>query len=189
VLPSGTYQGYALLRSILKSRADADIAKAVAYGKRVKLYPLSTAAKPPRTRFVDAIDVIVSGVIPYDVRFFQSLDRMVQYEPWLERDRAMIDPLKSFGIEKGKTSRMPRPRTFSNRPRAKHSHYSTCGTRRSTSLITKASAGSFRPTRLMHTQLQNCFGRRGVLARKGATNAKVAAMSTERDNVAAPPDP
>jgi hypothetical protein len=28
---------------------------------------------------------------------------MVQYEPWLERDWAMIDPLKSFGIEKGKT--------------------------------------------------------------------------------------
>ena len=27
---------------------------------------------------------------------------MVQYEPWLERDRAMIDPLKTVGIEKGK---------------------------------------------------------------------------------------
>ena len=101
-LPSGTYQGYALLRSILKSRTDADIAKAVAYGKRMKLYPLSKAAKPAKTRFVDAINVVVSGVIPYDVHFFQSLDRMVQYEPWLERDRAMIDPLKSLGIEKGK---------------------------------------------------------------------------------------
>jgi len=101
-LPSFTYQGYALLRSILKSRDDADIAKAVAYGKRIKLYPLSAAAKPPQTTFVDAIDVVVSGVIPYDVRFFQSLDRMVQVEPWLERDRAMIDPLKSLGIEKGK---------------------------------------------------------------------------------------
>jgi len=101
-LPSFTYQGYALLRSILKSRDDADIAKAVAYGKRIKLYPLSAAAKPTETNFVDAINVVVSGVIPYDVRFFQSLDRMVQYEPWIERDRAMIDPLKSLGIEKGK---------------------------------------------------------------------------------------
>ena len=27
---------------------------------------------------------------------------MVQFEPWMERDRAMIDPLKSLGIEKGK---------------------------------------------------------------------------------------
>ena len=36
------------------------------------------------------------------MRFFQSLDRFVQHEPWLERDRAMIDMLKSIGIEKGK---------------------------------------------------------------------------------------
>ena len=27
---------------------------------------------------------------------------MVQAEPWLERDRAMIDPLKTIGIESGK---------------------------------------------------------------------------------------
>ena len=40
--------------------------------------------------------------IPYDLRFFESLDRIVQREPWLERDKAMIDKLKSIGIEKGK---------------------------------------------------------------------------------------
>src|ERR1022692_4332276 len=40
--------------------------------------------------------------IRYDARFFQSRDRMVQGEPWLPRDRAMIDQLKSIGIEKGK---------------------------------------------------------------------------------------
>jgi hypothetical protein len=46
VLPSMTYQGYALLRSILKSGSDADVAKAVAYAKRIKLYPLAQAGKP-----------------------------------------------------------------------------------------------------------------------------------------------
>ena len=100
-LPSNNYQGYALLRSILKSRSEADIARAVAYGKRIKLYPLARAANPPQTTFVDAVDVVFDGVIPYDVRFFQSLDRVVQTEPWLERDRAMIDMLKSIGIETG----------------------------------------------------------------------------------------
>ena len=40
--------------------------------------------------------------IPYDLRFFQSLDRFVQIEPWLTRDKVMIDMLKSIGIEKGK---------------------------------------------------------------------------------------
>jgi hypothetical protein len=101
-LPSETYQGYALLRSILRSGSDADIAKAVAYGKRVKLYPLSQAANPPPTVFVDAIDVVFDATIPYDLRFFQSLDGIVQNEPWLERDKAMIDQLKSIGIQKGK---------------------------------------------------------------------------------------
>jgi hypothetical protein len=43
-MPSDTYQGYALLRSVLRSGSKADVAKAVAYSKRVKLYPLSQAA-------------------------------------------------------------------------------------------------------------------------------------------------
>ena len=72
------------------------------YAKRIKLYPLSQAGNPPATTFVDAIDVVYDATIPYDVRFFQSLDRVVQIEPWLARDRVMIDMLKSIGIEKGK---------------------------------------------------------------------------------------
>jgi hypothetical protein len=39
-----TYQGYALLRSILHSGSDTDFAKAVQYGKRIAFYPLSGAA-------------------------------------------------------------------------------------------------------------------------------------------------
>jgi len=101
-LPSPNHQGYALLRSILRSGSDADVAKAATYGKRIKLYPLAQAANPPATTFVDAIDVVYDSTIPYDLRFFQSLDRVVQREPWLPRDRLMIDMLKSIGIEKGK---------------------------------------------------------------------------------------
>ena len=101
-LRSQTYRGYAMLRSNLTSGSDADVAEAVAYGKRVKVYPLSQAASPPPTKFVDAIDVVFDSTIPYDRGFFQSLDRFVQYEPWLTRDKAMIDMLKSLGIDKGK---------------------------------------------------------------------------------------
>jgi hypothetical protein len=46
VLPSQTYQGFALLRSIVKSGSSADIAKAVDYGKQIRLYPLSQSASP-----------------------------------------------------------------------------------------------------------------------------------------------
>src|SRR6185436_19980959 len=100
-LRSDTYTGYALLRSIPKSGMEADVAKAVAYGKRIKLYPLSQAASPSATAFVDVVDVVYDSTIPYDLRFFESLHRIVQAEPWLERDKAMIDQLRSIGIEKG----------------------------------------------------------------------------------------
>lgn len=101
-MPSSTYESYALLRSILKSGSDADVAKAVDYAKRIKVYPLSQAAQPPETKWNDAFDVVFDSTIPYDERFFQSLNRIVQTEPWIERDKAMIDQLKSIGIEKAK---------------------------------------------------------------------------------------
>jgi len=101
-LQSDTFTGFALLRSNLASHADADIAKSVAYGKRIRIYPLSQAAKPPPTNFVDAYDVMFDSTIKYDVSFFKNLDRVIQNEPWLQRDRAMIDQLRTLGIEKGR---------------------------------------------------------------------------------------
>ena len=101
-MPSATYAGYALLRSNLKSGSDSDIAKAAAYGRRVRFYPLSAAASPPETRYVDAVGDLFDSTIPYNARFFETLDRFVQREPWLERDKVMINQLKSVGIEKGR---------------------------------------------------------------------------------------
>src|SRR6476661_2869498 len=68
-MPSGNFQGYALVRSILQSGGDAGVAMAVAYARRVKLYPLSQAANPPATTFIDASDVVCEPNTPYDVRF------------------------------------------------------------------------------------------------------------------------
>jgi len=104
-MPSDTFGGYALLRSIPKSGSESDVARAVAYGKRIKLYPLAQAANPPATIFHDVVNVVYDANITYDLRFFESLNRIVQMEPWLERDKAMIDQLKSIGIEKGKDFR------------------------------------------------------------------------------------
>jgi len=101
-LPSDSYSGFALLRANLPSHSAADIAKSVAYGKQVRIYPLSRAASPPATNFVDAYDVMFDSTIKYDASFYRNLDRVVQNEPWLQRDRAMIDQLKTLGIEKGK---------------------------------------------------------------------------------------
>ncbi len=104
-LQSDTFGGYILFRSNLKSHDAADVAKSIGYGKQLKVYPLAQAASPPPTVFTDVKDVNYDSTIRYDASFFEHLDRIVQSEPWLQRDRAMIDPLKSLGIEKGKPFR------------------------------------------------------------------------------------
>jgi hypothetical protein len=101
-LEADTFGGYALIRSNLKSHSDADVAASIAYGKQIRVYPLAHAESPAPTVFADAKDVLFDSTIRYDASFFENLNRIVQEEPWLERDRAMIDPLKSLGIEKGK---------------------------------------------------------------------------------------
>ena len=97
-----TWQGFAILRSNVTSGSDEDVAAAVAYGKRIRFYPLAQAANPPDTQFVDMAGVLFDSTIRYDASFFRSLARMVGHEPWLTRDKAMIDPLKSLGIAKGR---------------------------------------------------------------------------------------
>ena len=100
VLPSETYRGFVILRSNFKSRSDADVKSAVEHGKRVKVYPVG--GNPDSTVFVDAYEKPFDATIPYDATFFDLLDRFVQAEPWLTRDKVMIDTLKTIGIEKGK---------------------------------------------------------------------------------------
>jgi hypothetical protein len=100
VLESETYRGFVILRSNFKSRSDADIKSAVNHGKKVKIYPLG--GSPDSTVYVDAYDQPFDATIPYDTTFFEYLDRFVQAEPWLTRDKVMIDLLKTIGIEKGK---------------------------------------------------------------------------------------
>ena len=101
-LQSDTFGGYMLFRANLKSHSEANVEKSTSYGKRMKIYPLAQAANPPETVFTDVRDIEFDSTIRYDASFFEHLDRIVQSEPWLDRDRAMIDQLKSLGIEKGK---------------------------------------------------------------------------------------
>ncbi|WP_025602065.1 DUF1254 domain-containing protein [Burkholderia sp. WSM2230] len=101
-LHSDTFGGFALIRANLASHEQADVDSAVAYGRTVKVYPLAQAAHPSATVFTDAKDVVFDSTIRYDASIFNNVDRIVQTEPWLPRDRIMIDQLKSLGIEKGK---------------------------------------------------------------------------------------
>jgi hypothetical protein len=53
---------------------------------------LSQAADPPETKFTDAQNTLFDSTIRYDLSFYEGLNRIIQTGPWLERDRAMIDP-------------------------------------------------------------------------------------------------
>jgi hypothetical protein len=101
-LRSDVFKGYALARVNLSSHGGAEVANAVAYGKQIKVYPLASAANPAPTVFTDAQNVLFDSTVRYDVSLFENLNRIVQSEPWLSRDKAMIDQLKAIGIEKGK---------------------------------------------------------------------------------------
>ncbi|QFY59674.1 DUF1254 domain-containing protein [Rhizobium grahamii] len=102
-LKSEVYGGYMLFRSNLRSHGDADVQASIDYGKKLKVYPLSAAANPPETVFSDVKDILFDSTIRWDASFFDNLNRVVQEEPWIVRDRVMIDELKTLGIEKGKS--------------------------------------------------------------------------------------
>jgi len=72
VLQSDTFGGYALIRSNLASHNDADVAKAIVYGKKMQVYPLAQAANPAQTIFTDAKDVTFDSTIRYDSSFFSA---------------------------------------------------------------------------------------------------------------------
>jgi hypothetical protein len=96
-----TFNGYALLRSIPASTADADVSMALDLVKQLRLYPLAKAAKPPEQRFIDMAGKLLDGAVRFDASFFESLAHMVHEEPVFPRDLAAMGQLASLGIEKG----------------------------------------------------------------------------------------
>ena len=84
------------------SKNGGTLEEAVAYGKRLKTYKLSEAENPPKTRFIDAYPKVWNTLPVYDITFFHNLNTVIQNEPVLERDKAMMALLAGIGIEKGK---------------------------------------------------------------------------------------
>jgi len=97
-----TIDGFWLMRAIPKSAAPEDQAVAVALLKKIRQYPLSKAANPPEQRFIDASGKLWEGIPRMDESFYAVLAKMVNDEPVLSRDLAMMNMLRSIGIEKGK---------------------------------------------------------------------------------------
>ena len=86
MLPAQTYGAYALLRSSIAGGSDEEVAAAVEYGKRSGCIRWPKPQNHNRPCFHDTADTLFDGTFPYDLRFYQTLDRFVQAEPWQTRD-------------------------------------------------------------------------------------------------------
>ena len=87
---------------IPKSSSEADVGNAIALVKKLRLFPLVNADNPPEQRFVDMAGRLFDGIVRFDGSFYTSLAQMINEEPVLARDRAMMGLLLPLGIEKGK---------------------------------------------------------------------------------------
>ncbi len=74
-----------------------------AYVQTLRWYPLARADNPPPTAFVDVKKHPVNTLPVYDMTFFTDINTVVQREPVLERDKAMMNMLATLGIEKGRS--------------------------------------------------------------------------------------
>jgi hypothetical protein len=82
-------------------------AEAYAYSKMLKLYPLSEAANPPPTRFVDGRPYPLPTLPFYDIRSLGDIYDIISVEPVQPRDKVMMGMLATIGIEPGKPFNPP----------------------------------------------------------------------------------
>ena len=100
VIPSTTNFLHVAFRPIVGK--GATIEDGVAYAKTLKVYPLSGAAHPPPTKFVDAYPQAWHTLPVFDLSFFKDIAAVVNDEPAQEKDAAILGLMASIGIEKGK---------------------------------------------------------------------------------------
>jgi hypothetical protein len=105
VLRSSSYRIMLAFRSI--QLGDATQADAFAYSKTLKLYPLSEAANPSPTRFVDGRPYPLPTLPFYDIRALKDIYDIVSVEPVQPRDKVMMGMLATIGIEPGKPFNPP----------------------------------------------------------------------------------
>jgi len=97
---SDLYDAYIAMRLIPLD--GASYSEAAEYAKKISAYPLSQAANPPKTNYIDMADKRIPTLPVYDLSFFKNITKILNDEPILERDKVMGGMLASIGIEKGK---------------------------------------------------------------------------------------
>lgn len=106
-VPSESFRHNMMLRSVKRGTAtDED---ALAYSRRIRVYPFEGAANPPAQRFVDGLDKAWNSLPQYDMRFYRYIADFIAVEPVRARDKVMMGMLRTLGIAPRQTFQ-PDPR-------------------------------------------------------------------------------
>ena len=97
-----TNNGFAILRAIIPDASPENIKKAAEFAKKIKVYPLAKANKPPRNKYVDIYGKIMEGTPVLDETIYAELNEIIQEEIVEEQNLGMMGMLNSIGIQKGK---------------------------------------------------------------------------------------
>ncbi|WP_176954082.1 DUF1254 domain-containing protein [Paraburkholderia sartisoli] len=96
---SATNNGYALIRVTPRTRSGADLDKANAYIRALRVAAQSDATGAAGQRFIDMEGKLFDGIVRFDDTYFARLARMVSEEPSLPRDADMYGSLRALGID------------------------------------------------------------------------------------------
>jgi len=99
-MQSPTYQGFSIMRPILKTPSPENIAKVAEFVKKLKVYPLADAGKKAKTRHIDIYDKNFEGITKLDASYFEGLSDILQEEKIEERDLVYWGMAASLGIRK-----------------------------------------------------------------------------------------
>jgi len=81
---------------------DPDLTKARALVAQLRIYPYAQRDNPPASKHISPGGKKWSGAHPRGIAYWESLARLVNEEPPIERDRIILATLVPLGIEKGK---------------------------------------------------------------------------------------
>ena len=95
-----TFRQWLVLRAFMGE--DGDPAPAIATLEQFKIYPLAQADNPPTSQHLNLGDKTWDTIHPTDIRYFEDLAEIVDYEPLDAISREEAAELAQIGIEKGK---------------------------------------------------------------------------------------
>ncbi|PWJ44220.1 DUF1254 domain-containing protein [Sediminitomix flava] len=101
VVENNNYNGWFLLRTLLKDFEPETLKKGEEFIKNFKVYPLADAENPVPTKFINCSDLEIEAIAPYDDTYFDALNTMIQEETIEEKDMVAMGMLQTLGIQKG----------------------------------------------------------------------------------------